>query len=234
MIELINVNKSFNGNKIIDNVSFKIPEAQKCVILGPSGSGKTTLLRLIAGFEAIDTGEIRINGECANKLAPHKRNVGMVFQDLALWPHMSVKEHLFFSLVLKGNKREKIEEILNVVGLMKYVDYYPHQLSGGEKQRLALARSLITNPRILLFDEPLSNIDSLLKGDLLKLILNLQEKYKITAIYVTHNHDEAFVFSDNLIIFHQGKIEQAGRMEEVRSNPKSEFVKLFLRGNSPK
>ncbi|MBU1045117.1 MAG: ABC transporter ATP-binding protein [Candidatus Omnitrophica bacterium] len=227
MIELKNISKSLGKNKILEDISFSIKKADKLVILGPSGSGKTTILRLIAGFEAPDQGQILFDGENMNQIVPSKRGVSMVFQDLALWPHMSVTENIAFCLKAKDSKA-KIAEMLNTVGLEHKAKAYPQQLSGGEKQRLALARSLVFSPKILLLDEPLSSMDPLLKDDLKKLILDLQKKTRITMIYVTHDQAEAAQIAEQVILLHQGKIEQKGTLEEIRSNPNNLFVKKFM------
>ncbi|MBU1087469.1 MAG: ABC transporter ATP-binding protein [Candidatus Omnitrophica bacterium] len=226
MIELRNISKSLGKNKILRDISFSVKKADKLVILGPSGSGKTTVLRLIAGLEILDQGQIFFDKKNMNNVVPAKRGVSMVFQDLALWPHMSVWENLAFCLN-KQNKT-KITEMLSAVGLEDKAKAYPQQLSGGEKQRLALARSLIFNPKILLLDEPLSSIDPLLKDNLIKLILDLQKKMWITMIYVTHDQAEAAQIAQQVILLHQGKIEQKGSLIEIRNNPNNLFVKKFM------
>jgi len=233
MIELVNICKSINGKKILDRVSFKVDKGQRMVILGPSGSGKTTILRLIAGFETPDKGEIKINGECVNTLAPYKRNIGMVFQDLALWPHMSVKENIGFGLdpkrFSKRDREKKIKEILDSVGLTRHTVCYPAQLSGGEQQRVALARALVLEPKILLLDEPLSDLDLQLREELQKVILELQQRLKITAIYVTHNQVEVGLMAEQIVVINEGKVEQKGSPEELYNNPQTEFIKKFMR-----
>lgn len=208
MIELKNITKSFDGKKIVDSVSFSVDKGEKVILLGPSGSGKTTLLRIIAGFEKPDKGEVLIDSKYINELIPFDRNIGMVFQDLALWPHMTVKENVTFCVQDKKNVVQIADRILSNVGLSAYAQCYPGQLSGGEKQRLALARSLVRKPDLLLLDEPLANIDVLLKDELKKLIDGFQKSMNTTVIYVTHDQNEALQLSDRLIILSGGKIEQ--------------------------
>ncbi|MFH2138371.1 MAG: ABC transporter ATP-binding protein [Candidatus Omnitrophota bacterium] len=227
MLKLVNVSKNINKKKIVEDVSFSVKQGETCVILGPSGSGKTTLLRMIAGFDKPDRGNIIIGGKDVKNIPPHKRNVGMVFQDLALWPHMSVEGNVSFCAG-KDIPFKEITQMLQSVGLAGRAKCYPAQLSGGEQQKLALARSLIAQPKILLLDEPLSSIDPLFKEDLKKLILELQQRMNVSLIYVTHDQNEAFSLSDNLIVLHQGKIEQMGKKDKIFKNPSSEFVKRFL------
>ncbi|MFA5362316.1 MAG: ABC transporter ATP-binding protein [Candidatus Omnitrophota bacterium] len=233
MIELKSVNKSFGGREILRNVSFRVEKGKKMVLLGPSGCGKTTILRLIAGFEKPDTGAIFLNGTDADGRAPRKRNIGLVFQDLALWPHMSIKDNISFCLkdsayTLK-KKGEKICELLDLVGMTKHIGCYPAQLSGGEQQRAALARALASKPEILLLDEPLSDLDLMLREELQGVIIDLQKKLNITVLLVTHNQDEAFIMADSITVIKEGKVEQSAPADEIRRRPATEFVKRFLR-----
>ncbi len=239
-IELKNITKSFGDFKALDKVSFQVVAGECFALLGPSGCGKTTLLRIIAGLEEPGRGEITINGKkvCGPKniVPPHKRGVGMVFQDLALWPHMTAKENIAFGL--KGRKfkrveiQEKVEDALNTVSLNGQRMNYPHMLSGGERQRVALARAIVLRPRILLFDEPLSSLDPLLKEDIQELIIQVKKRVETTLVYVTHDQDEAAAIADRIAVMKDGRIEQAGAKEELYSNPKTEFVKRFLRVKS--
>ena len=199
MIELFTLSKRYGPILAVNQVSLKIEKGECFTLLGPSGCGKTTLLRLIAGFEVPDEGKIFIEGrEVSNPKKvehPSNRHVGMIFQDLALWPHMTVKENIAFGL--KGNKmrredrERKIKKILSTINLEGHLNRYPHQLSGGEKQRLAIARALSLKPHILLLDEPLASLDPLLSKELQKTILNLQKELQITLIYVTHDQRKA-------------------------------------------
>lgn len=237
MLELKNITKKFSGFLAVEGISFKAGYGEHLAILGPSGCGKTTLLRLIAGLEVPDSGEILIDGQVVSspsKIAPpNKRKIGMVFQDLALWPHMKVRENIGFGLESRGfskrQRQEKIKEVLNVVSLNRHIDNYPYQLSGGEQQRVALARAIILEPKILLMDEPLSNLDLQLKEELQRVIVELQQRLKITAVYVTHNQDEAFSMAARIVVMSQGKIEQAGSLKDLYNNPQTDFVRRFIR-----
>ncbi len=217
MIELNNITKKIPDGFALRNLNLTVPRGETLVLFGPSGCGKTTILRLIAGFETPDEGVIRINGNIATgkgkMLAPYKRNLGMVFQDLALWPHMTVRRHLEF--VMDGsrfkNKKanlEKITEVLEQVKLSARIDAYPHQLSGGEKQRLALARALVAQPTVLLMDEPLSSLDAHLRSDLLRDIHTLVKEQKITTVYVTHDWGEAVFLADRAVVMQNGQIQK--------------------------
>ncbi len=233
-IEFKNVTKSFNSNTVIDNLELAINEKDVLGILGPSGSGKTTLLRLLAGFEKPDLGKIIINKtEVFNKLKnifldPERRNIAMVFQDLALWPHMTVREHLSFVLnaknVSKPDQEELINDNLDLVSLYNYSDSYPHELSGGEKQRLAIVRALIQKPDVLLFDEPLSNLDQILRKDMMREFIKLKEEFQITTIYVTHNYKDVLDLADEIAVLDKGKIIQKNKTKELFRNPINDFV----------
>jgi len=228
------VTKSFNSNTVIDNLELAINEKDVLGILGPSGSGKTTLLRLLAGFEKPDLGKIIINKtEVFNKLKnifldPERRNIAMVFQDLALWPHMTVREHLSFVLnaknVSKPDQEELINDNLDLVSLYNYSDSYPHELSGGEKQRLAIVRALIQKPDVLLFDEPLSNLDQILRKDMMREFIKLKEEFQITTIYVTHNYKDVLDLADEIAVLDKGKIIQKNKTKELFRNPINDFV----------
>lgn len=233
-IELKNIGKNFDKS-VLSEISFSLNENEFGAILGPSGSGKTTLLRIISGLESPEEGEIFIGGKCVfsktTKIPPEKREVGFVFQDLALWPHMKVKEHIEFVLdsKLSEQKRDKqIKEILKIVDIEKHCEKYPHQLSGGEKQRLAIARTIAQNSKILLLDEPFSNLDPILKKELKKELISIKNKLKITIICVTQNPNEIFDMVDKIILIKEGKIVQQGKIKEILRKPKNDFVKEFL------
>jgi ABC-type Fe3+/spermidine/putrescine transport system ATPase subunit len=236
IIKLVNINKKYN-RQILSNISLKIRENEIIGLIGPNGSGKTTLLRIIAGLEIPDNGELFINKKCVyskNKFVPpEKRNIGFVFQDLGLWPHMTVKEHIMFVLeekiTDKYKRQEKIKEVLKSINLAGYLNSYPHQLSGGEKQRLAIARSLAQDSNILLLDEPFSNLDPLLKKELKKVLVNLQKKLKITIIYISQNPNEILDIANRIAIMNKGEIIQIGKIKEILRKPKNEFVKEFLK-----
>ncbi len=235
-IKLSNVSKYFE-KEILSNVFLDIENNKIVGILGPSGSGKTTLLRIISGLEVPDKGAIFITGECVYSekifVEPEKRNIGFVFQDLGLWPHMNAEEHLDFVLEAKGitnseQKEKEIKKTLKLVNLDKYSKSYPHQLSGGEKQRLAIARVLAQDSKILLLDEPFSNLDPVLKKELKKELVSLQKKMKLTIVYITHNPSEIFDIADKIVILKEGKILQEGKPKEVLKKPKNDFVRKFL------
>ncbi|MFH1220208.1 MAG: ABC transporter ATP-binding protein [Candidatus Eisenbacteria bacterium] len=237
MLTIRNLTKRFDRTLVVDNVSLSCEKGETLAVLGPSGCGKTTLLRLIAGFERPDEGEILINGEVASTpdeiMPPSKRHLGMIFQDLALWPHMTVRENVEFGLTGNSAGRaqnaHKVTDILNKIGLADFEQCYPGQLSGGERQRVALARSLAAEPRVLLLDEPLSNLDSLLKAQMIRLIIDLRGDLTLTMIYVTHNLDEALDIAHRIAIMNQGRVEQVGSFEEMKVNPATKLVADFLR-----
>lgn len=238
MIELEQVSKQFGDVIAVDNVSICIERSDTVALIGPSGSGKTTLLELIAGLEKPNSGTIRINGQTAGThgkivIPPHRRQVGMIFQDLALWPHMTVTDNIAFGLknlkINKTQRNEKIQAIAEQVEINHVLDRYPHALSGGEKQRVAMARALIVEPQILLMDEPLSNLDTVLKKDLLNLILKLAGTHRTTLVYVTHQRDEALAVPGIKAVMDKGRLIQVGAADDLRQNPKNEFVKRFIR-----
>ena len=234
MLRLERVTKIYNSKKILDQVSLEIRKRELVILLGPSGSGKTTLLRLIAGFEQPDEGKVWIRGKMVSgkikSIPPHKRNFGMVFQDLALWPHMTVKENVSFGLRMSKRRKEGcVKDVLRLVHLDKHWNDYPHQLSGGENQRAALARALVQEPEILLMDEPLSNLDVLLKDELQALIVNIHKTFGITTVYVTHNQIEAKSLDSSIAVIDKGKIEQIGSYRELLDNPKDDFIRRFVK-----
>jgi multiple sugar transport system ATP-binding protein len=236
-LELRNVKKVFRGSKTpaVDNVSLKVEKGEFFVILGPSGSGKTTLLRIISGLEKPDDGKVIIDGQEVNELPPSKRNVGMVFQNYALYPHKTVLENLILPLEGLMSKREAItwaEEISKRLGIHELLSRYPTELSGGQQQRVALARALLRKPKLFLMDEPLSNLDAPLRVSARKLIKDVQRENGITTIYVTHDHVEAMAIADRVAIMNNGRIIQVGTPEEVYNDPVDEFVATFF-GNPP-
>lgn len=237
MIEINQISKSYNGKEIINDMSLTIGDGERWVIIGPSGCGKTTLLRLIAGFDAPDSGTITIDGKIASNpvviMPPHERKIGMVFQNLALWPHLTVFENIDFCLrpivAAKKERLKRIEEFLAGVRLSAYARHYPHNLSGGQMQRVALARAIVSEPKILLLDEPLANLDPLLREDLQRMILSSQEKNKFSLVYVTHNEDEAGNMADCLGLICNGRIEEINGHANLSACKKAEFVRNLLR-----
>jgi multiple sugar transport system ATP-binding protein len=236
-LELRNVRKVFRGSKTpaVDNVSLKVEKGEFFVILGPSGSGKTTLLRIISGLEKPDDGKVIIDGQEVNELPPSKRNVGMVFQNYALYPHKTVLENLILPLEGLMSKREAItwaEEISKKLGIHELLSRFPTELSGGQQQRVALARAILRKPKLFLLDEPLSNLDAPLRVSARKLIKDVQRENGITTIYVTHDHVEAMAIADRVAIMNNGRVIQVGTPEEVYNDPVDEFVATFF-GNPP-
>jgi len=231
-VRLVNVTKKFGDVVAVNNVSFEVKEGELFTLLGPSGCGKTTTLRLIAGFYKPDSGEIYFDDELVNDLPPYKRNTGMVFQNYALWPHMRVFDNVAYGLKLRNWPPRKIirrvKEMLNLVGLAGKEKRYPSELSGGEQQRVALARALVIEPRVLLLDEPLSNLDAKLRVRMRSEIRKLQKKLGITTIYVTHDQEEALSISDRIAVMNKGKILQIGDPIEIYENPRDIFVADFI------
>lgn len=241
MIEIDGLWKRFDGVPAVADITLRIARREATVIAGPSGSGKTTLLRLIAGLETPDAGEIRIAGRSASRegrvvLPPDRRRLGMVFQDLALWPHMTVMENLAYGLkargVLKAARREKIEAVCRRMGLNGHLKRYPSSLSGGEKQRAALARAIVTEPEILLMDEPLTSLDPVRKDELLEMIVGLTGERDMTLVYVTHDREEILRLNGNTVVMAEGRIIRRGSCRELMENPGGELVRKFLGGIS--
>ena len=230
--------KSFGRELAVDGISFGVEPGKILTLLGPSGCGKTTTLRMIAGLEHPDAGTITIGEEPVTSLArrimvsPERRNVGMVFQSYAVWPHMTVAQNVAYPLeVRRWPRREiaaRVEEVLELVGLSQFHAQYATKLSGGQQQRVALARALIFKPRLLLFDEPLSNLDAKLREQLRVELVRLQREVGITSVYVTHDQAEAMVISDQIIVMNRGRIEQQGDARAIYTRPANRFVAEFI------
>lgn len=225
-IEFRHVWASYRGKPAVQDFSLDVETGERLVLLGPSGCGKTTVLRLAAGFLAPDQGAVALNGTVAAEkgrldLEPEQRGLGMVFQDFALWPHLTVRGHLEFGLkargVPKAERERRIQETLCLVRLELRADARPDELSGGQQQRIALARALVTEPRLLLMDEPLSSLDFELGLELRREILALQERLGFTLLYVTHNLDEAFAIAQRIVVMREGIIVRIGSMEEIKA-----------------
>ena len=235
-VELKNLSKKYGKVTAVQNMDLIIPHNQFLVLVGPSGCGKSTTLRMIAGLEEITGGEILINDEKVNDKDPKDRNVSMVFQNYALYPHMSVEENLGFSLKIAKVKPEEIEkrvtEAVNILGLEDLRARKPSQLSGGQRQRVAMGRAIVRRPDAFLFDEPLSNLDAKLRTQMRTEIKKLHQKLKTTIIYVTHDQVEAMTLADRIIIMKDGYIEQIGSPIEVFSKPANVFVATFI-GSPP-
>jgi len=232
LIEIRDLAKSFGNVKAVDDISLDIESGEFITLIGPSGSGKTTVLRMIAGFEDPDAGSIKLNGEDITHLPPFDRDVNTVFQDYALFPHMSVQENVEYGLrtrkVPKAERAKQALEAIASVKLEETVNRLPHQLSGGQRQRIALARALVLRPRVLLLDEPLGALDRQLREEMQVELKKIQRDAGITFVFVTHDQEEAMRMSDRIVVFNSGRIEQVGTPEQVYEEPRSNFVAGFL------
>ena len=231
-IRLERVTKKFREVTAVDRVSFTVEKGEFFVLLGPSGCGKTTTLRIIAGFEVPDEGRIYFDNEDVTEKKPYERETAMVFQNYALWPHMTVFENIAFGLKLRklswDEIKKRVEWALELVKLKGHEHKYPHQLSGGQQQRVALARALVVEPKVLLLDEPLSNLDAKLRITMREELKELQRKLGITTIYVTHDQVEAMTLADRIAVMNKGRILQIGSPEEIYNNPANLFVATFI------
>jgi sn-glycerol 3-phosphate transport system ATP-binding protein/multiple sugar transport system ATP-binding protein len=226
------VEKAFGANPILRGVDLDIPEGSFAVLVGPSGCGKSTLLRLVAGLEEADSGSIWLAGRDVTKQPPRDRDVAMVFQSYALYPHLSVRENLAFGLKLRGSAAreidERIREASSMLGLDALLDRLPKQLSGGQRQRVAMGRAIVRRPAIFLFDEPLSNLDAALRAEVRVDIRRLHDRLEATTLYVTHDQVEAMTLADTLWVLNGGRVEQKGAPLEVYGRPRTKFVATFL------
>ena len=231
-ISVRNLTKRYGDVVAVDGIDLDIPAGEFFTMLGPSGSGKTTTLRMIAGFETPDSGTIELAGEDVSRLPPYDRPVNTVFQDYALFPHMTVLQNVEYGLMVKkvrkGERSRRAAEALEMVRLGGYGDRKPSQLSGGQRQRVALARAIVNRPRVLLLDEPLGALDLKLRQEMQIELKWIQREVGITFVYVTHDQEEALTMSDRLAIFNQGRIEQIGPPAEVYEHPQSEFIAGFV------
>ncbi|RLL46725.1 ABC transporter ATP-binding protein [Oceanobacillus piezotolerans] len=223
---------SYGDNNVLKNISLNIEEGELVTLLGPSGCGKSTLLRVLAGLEVFQEGELYLDGEEISNLPSKDRNVGFVFQSYALFPNMTVYENIAFGLTIKKLPKteinQKVMAVLRLVNLEDKADYYPDQLSGGQQQRISLARSLVTEPKVLLLDEPLSALDAKIRKQLQMDIRKLQKQLGITMIFVTHDQEEAMILSDRVIVMNEGKIVQQATPQELYAQPKTHFVASFI------
>lgn len=232
MIILTNLRKQYDDFVAVENTTLTIKKGEFLTILGSSGCGKTTTLRMIAGFEDPTEGSILIGGKHAEHLPPNRRDVNTVFQNYALFPHLTIRENIGFGLKLKKvNKREideRVENIIKLVKLEEHADKSPDQLSGGQKQRVAIARAIVNNPSVLLLDEPLGALDLKLRKEMQLELKQLQKQLKITFVYVTHDQEEALTMSDRIVVMNKGKIEQIGTSREIYEKPATKFVAKFI------
>ena len=231
-VEIIQARKSYGAVEILHGVSVDIPDGAFVVLVGPSGCGKSTLLRMIAGLEDITGGEIRIAGRVVNDLQPKNRDIAMVFQNYALYPHMSVADNMSFSLKLRKAPQSMIDERVGasagILGLKDLLARYPRQLSGGQRQRVAMGRAIVRDPKVFLFDEPLSNLDAKLRVLMRTEIKALHQKLKTTTIYVTHDQIEAMTMADRIVVMNGGRIEQVGAPLDLYDRPCNQFVAGFI------
>jgi len=231
-VEILDVRKSFGAVEVLHGVDIDIPDRAFVVLVGPSGCGKSTLLRMVAGLERITTGEIRIGERAVNQVRPKERDVAMVFQNYALYPHMKVFDNMAFSLKLanvpSGEIRTRVQTAADILGLGAYLERYPRQLSGGQRQRVAMGRAIVRDPAVFLFDEPLSNLDAKLRVQMRTEIKELQQRLKTTSIYVTHDQIEAMTMADRIVVMNEGQVEQIGVPLEVYDRPANTFVAGFI------
>ena len=224
--------KKYGDNTIIPGLNLDVKEGEFFTLLGPSGCGKTTLLRMVAGFNSIEGGEISFNGRVINDIAPSRRNIGMVFQNYAVFPHMTVRENVAFGLenrhLPKAEIKKRVDEILETVKITEYADRLPERLSGGQQQRVALARAIVIKPDVLLMDEPLSNLDAKLRIEMRNAIRQIQNSVGITTIYVTHDQEEAMAVSDRIAVMNSGVIQHVSTPKSIYQRPANQFVANFI------
>ena len=235
-IVIKNLEKSFGENKVINNFNIDIHDGEFIVLVGPSGCGKSTLLRMVSGLESIDQGEIFLDTKLINNLIPSKREIAMVFQSYALYPHMNVFENMSFGLkmekISKNEISEKVNHAATTLQIEDLLERKPKQLSGGQRQRVAIGRAITRNPKVFLFDEPLSNLDAALRSEMRVEISKLHKKLKTNIIYVTHDQIEAMTLADRIVVLNKGIIEQFGTPHEIYTDPNNIFVAEFI--GSPK
>jgi len=231
-LRLENVVKTFNKTEVVKKLSLEIEKGELMSFLGPSGCGKTTTLNMIAGFLEVDGGKIEVDGKPVHLLPPNKREMGMVFQNYALFPHMTVFDNVAYGLklrkVAKSEINTRVLEALEMVRLAGYEKRYPKELSGGQQQRVSLARALVIKPKVLLLDEPLSNLDAKLRQEMREEIVDIQKKVGITTIFVTHDQEEALAISDRIAVMYEGRIEQVDEPAAIYNHPETDFVSQFI------
>jgi multiple sugar transport system ATP-binding protein len=231
-VKVRGVHKAYGATKVIHGVDIAIQDGEFVILVGPSGCGKSTLLRMIAGLETITGGEIAIGSRVVNDMPPKERDIAMVFQNYALYPHMTVADNMAFSMKLrnapKGEIKERTDKAARILGLENLLDRYPRQLSGGQRQRVAMGRAIVRDPQVFLFDEPLSNLDAKLRVQMRTEIKELHQRLKTTIIYVTHDQIEAMTMADRIVVMHDGIVEQVGTPLELYDRPANLFVAGFI------
>ncbi len=231
-VEMRDLRKSFGPVEVIHGVEIEIPDGAFTVLVGPSGCGKSTLLRMIAGLESITGGEVRIGGRVVNNLAPGARDIAMVFQSYALYPHKTVRANMGFALKLRGTDKaevaRRVARAAEILGLGPFLDRYPRQLSGGQRQRVAMGRAIVRDPQVFLFDEPLSNLDAKLRVQMRAEIKELHQRLRTTTVFVTHDQIEAMTMADTIVVMQAGRIEQMGAPLELYDRPCNLFVAEFI------
>ena len=231
-VKIAGVHKRFGQTHVIRGVDIGIGDGEFCVLVGPSGCGKSTLLRMIAGLEEISEGEIAIGGKVVNNVRPKERDIAMVFQNYALYPHMTVRDNMSFALKLakrgSADITQRVARAAEILGLSPYLDRYPRQLSGGQRQRVAMGRAIVRDPQVFLFDEPLSNLDAKLRVQMRTEIKELHQRLKTTSIYVTHDQIEAMTMADRIVVMRDGIVEQSGNPLELYDTPANTFVAGFI------
>ena len=231
-VSIREVRKAFGSTQVLHGVSIEIADGEFTVLVGPSGCGKSTLLRMIAGLEEITSGEIWIGGRVVNKVPPKQRDIAMVFQNYALYPHMTVRDNMAFSLQLAKAPQAAVDERVgraaSILGLSGLLDRYPRQLSGGQRQRVAMGRAIVRDPQVFLFDEPLSNLDAKLRVQTRAELKDLHQRLRTTTVYVTHDQIEAMTMADNIVVMHAGRVEQIGSPLELYDRPANQFVAGFI------
>jgi ABC-type sugar transport system ATPase subunit len=226
------VSKIFGDTQILDEISFQVADGEFCVLLGPSGCGKTTLLRIVAGLESASSGGIDIGGQRVDAIPPRHRNVAFVFQNYALYPHMTIAENLGFSLRLQGMAKNEIQarvaEVAKLLEIEQQLQHKPQQLSGGQRQRVALGRAIVRRPQLFLFDEPLSNLDATLRANMRVELAKLHERLAATMLYVTHDQAEAMTLGEKIVVLHRGSLQQIGTPADIYHRPRNTFVAAFV------
>ncbi|MEP2653227.1 MAG: sn-glycerol-3-phosphate ABC transporter ATP-binding protein UgpC [Paraglaciecola sp.] len=231
-IELIDIKKQYGDTKIVKGVTFTVEDGEFAVVVGPSGCGKSTLLRMIAGLEDITSGELRIDGKVANQISPDKRGIAMVFQSYALYPHLTVAENIGFALTLKKHDKaevaQRVKEAAKMLQLEDLLQRKPAELSGGQRQRVAIGRAIVKRPKVILFDEPLSNLDAKLRVQMRAELQRLHKEFGSTIVYVTHDQVEAMTMAEKIVVLNQGHISQLGKPMDLYQQPQNTFVAEFI------